>query len=226
MASRQNQSVKRLQIDKANSIVVAIVAIAAFVTIASLMATRALIGQQSYQAKLITEKEKAKDQLKKNIEAVGPLTNSYNAFVSGAQNILGGNPAGSGARDGDNARLVLDALPSKYDFPALTTSLEKLILERGMTIESITGTDEELAQVDVDTAEPTPIEMPFQIVAAGPYANVQELVRVFDTYSIRPFHVQTLSVNAGEGNSLKLTLGAKTFYQPAKSLDITKKVVE
>ncbi len=137
---------KRLIINKANATMVIAIAVATFVTVFCLITAKALLSQRAYQARVITRKEKAKDQLKENIKSVEALDTSYKEFVSSPVNVLDGNPAGTGEKDGDNPRIVLDALPSKYDFPALATSLEKLLTDRNYKVDGITGTDEEIAQ--------------------------------------------------------------------------------
>ena len=150
----ENRSVKHVQIDKANSRMVAIVAMAAFVVVFSLVASRALLGQRSYQARVIAGKQKAVKQLKDNITSVDSLVKSYSVFVSSSTNVLGGNSTGTGAQDGDNAKLVLDALPSQYDFPALATSLEKILTSKNYKINSITGTDDEIKQQNKTKPKP------------------------------------------------------------------------
>ena len=66
-------SMKHLQIDKANTTIVTVVAIASFVTIFSLVATKTLVGQMSYQAKVIGQKTTARDTLKQNLTARNQL---------------------------------------------------------------------------------------------------------------------------------------------------------
>lgn len=217
---------KRVQIDKANLTVVAAVTVAAFVTIFSLVAIKSLWSQRSYQAKVISSRELARDQLEANIENASKLTDSYKQFVSSTANVIGGSAAGTGERDGDNARIVLDALPSKYDFPALATSLEKLIKSQGLSIQSIVGTDDELNQsAAIDNPTPTPIEMPFKLSVTGDYTSTQKLVAVLEK-SIRPFVVNELVLDADEGGAISMTIDAKTFYQPEKSLNVKSEVIK
>lgn len=139
-------SVKRLQIGKANSTIVIAVGIAAFALAFSLVAARSLIAKQSYQNKVAGAREDARDQLTANIAAVSDLKTKYSEFVDRQENIIKGNSQGNGERDGDNGRIVLDALPSKYDFPALASSLEKILVDRNYGITRITGTDNEVSE--------------------------------------------------------------------------------
>lgn len=212
---------KKVQIDKAQATIVGVVAGAVFVAVFSLVSTKSLWTQRTYQARVIAKKQAARDQLQQNVESVKDLVDSYQQFVGSSTNILGGNPLGTGEKDGDNARLILDALPSKYDFPALTTSLEKVITDKKLKIDGISGTDDEVAQAATkDSGNPEPADMPFQIVVSGSYTSIQELFTVFE-HSIRPFQAQKVQLKGG-ANDMKLTLDAKSFYLPEKSLDIKK----
>lgn len=218
---------KRLQISKSNSMTVVVLAITAVITVFSLVISRTLFLQSTYQQKVISERKKANKQLEDNIKSVATLVDKYKEFDSSAENVLGGNPAATatGPLDGPNSRIVLDALPSKYDFPALTTSLEKILIDGGYKIDSITGADDEVNQSAEQSApDPTPIEMPFSFQATASYASVQKLVSDFER-SIRPFQITTLEL-AGNDASMRATIDAKTYYQPEKNLEIKSKVVK
>lgn len=223
--AQRHTSVRRIQVDKANVMIVTVVAVACFVTIFSLVASKMLLGQRQYQAKVIEKKTEALEQLNENLEARDELVEQYKVFVGQPNNVIGGLASGVGPRSGDNATIILDALPSRYDFPALTTSLEKLITENDLTIRAISGTDEELEHSDVEAeANPTPVEIPFQISLEGGSDKIEAFLGVLQR-SIRPIHVQTLTIS---GNDERLTadITAKTYYQPAKSLTIKSEVVE
>lgn len=217
-------SAKHLQISKANTMVVIVVAVSAFLTTFSLVAARTILVKRTYQGKVIAEKAKAAKQLEDNIEAVDQLVKSYNAFVDQQENIIKGSSTGQGERDGDNAKIILDALPSSYDFPALATTLEKILTSRNLTDGVISGQDDEVAQNTPSEAETAPIEMPFQLSASGSYVAMQDLIRDLDI-SIRPIQIVSIQLSGNEA-TLSLNINAKTFYQPEKQLKITKKTVE
>jgi hypothetical protein len=241
-------SVKRLQIDKANTTIVVAVGIAAFALTFSLVAARSLLSKQSYQNKVIEAREQARDQLESNIAAVDELKVKYTEFVSRQENIIKGNSNGNGERDGDNARIVLDALPSKYDFPALASSLEKILVDRNYVIRSINGTDDEVNQnpsasgaapaqttqttttTQTTPAAPAPtvgtaVEMPFELSAEGSYQGMLDLLGVFKN-SIRPMYIQSISFSAGEGANVQLTVQGRSYYQPERTLNIREEVVQ
>lgn len=218
-------STKRLMIDKTNGRIVVITAIAAFIMVFTLVAAKALISQAAYQNRVIKADKTALNQLKSDIQATNSLVTSYQAFVSTSQNVIGGNPQGSGGKDGDNAKIVLDALPSEYDFPALATSLEKLLTSQKVQIESINGTDEEATQqATLSSPKPQPVAMPFQISVTGSYPALQGLINTFGN-SIRPMQIQTMQLSGDESN-MSLTISAQTYYQPQKELSITTKEIK
>lgn len=218
-------SAKRLMIDQANARIVAYVSVAAFIVVFSLVATKTLISQAAYQNRVISKKRVAVNQLKTDISATTQLKTAYDAFTGTSQNVLGGNPDGDGPQDGNNAKIVLDALPSSYDFPGLTTSLEALLNGQGVTINSISGTDDEVAQsANQSSVSPQPVPIPFSVSVQGDYTSIQNVINAFQN-SIRPIEVQTLNLTGNQGK-LTLTLTAQTYYQPAKSLNINKVVVK
>ena len=160
-----------------------------------------------------------------NITAANDLQTSYKAFVETPENLLGGNPNGQGDKDGDNARLILDALPSKYDFPALATSLEKILKSENFSIQSITGTDDEVQQsATTASPNPQPVPMPFEVSFTVSYASMGFLLGTLEK-SIRPIQVQRLSLS-GQNGSMQATIAGQTFYQPAKSLSITTRTIK
>lgn len=222
--AKVHASGKRLQIDKANSTMIITVAVAAFVVTLTIVAGRSLMNTRAYQARIIKEKEVAAKQLKSNLEATQKLTTAYQAFVQTSDNIIGGNPNGTGERDGDNAKIVLDALPSKYDYPALATSLEKILSSKNQKLNSIEGSDDEVAQ---STAEqkPVPVEMPFGVNVGGDFASAKDLLSILER-SIRPIKIRTIDFSSGQGSSLDIQVSAVTYYQPAKTLKIETKDVK
>jgi hypothetical protein len=222
----KNITTKRALIDKANSSLVIITGLAAFLTIFSLVASKTLFSQFAYQNRVLKEKHATVARLRSDITAGNQLETSYQAFTKTTTNIIDGDANGTGERDGSNTKIILDALPSTYDFPALTTSLEKLITSvNGVQITSISGTDDEVAQsANATSATPQAVPMPFTIAVNGNYQAIQDLIGRFE-HSIRPFQIQNMTLTGDQAN-LTLTLVAQTFYQPAKTLNIGTKVVK
>lgn len=215
---------KRLQISKANVFIVAVVSVASFISVFSLTASKALFSQQQYQAKVITQKEAAKNTLQDNLEARDTLIKQYEAFALSSVNLIGGYIDGQNDRDGDNPQLILDSLPSKYDYPALVTSLEKMLSSvQGVTIKGIAGTDDALLQNDAGSSQPVAVEMPFNVEVEGTNAATGEVLSRMQK-SIRPIQVTAVTI-AGNDLSLIMNVDAKTYYQPEKILTIEKQQV-
>lgn len=218
-------SSKRLQISKANVFIVMVVSIACFVTVFALTASKTLLSQRSYQANVISKKVTAKKQLQDNIKARDQLVTQYKTFATSTPNAIGGQRDGNADRDGDNAKITLDALPSKYDYPALATSLEKLMTSTGLSIASISGTDDETNQSGSSTSgTPAPVEMPFTVSFSGTAASTQAFFAVLQN-SIRPVQVSQITIS-GTDAKLTTTIVAKTYYQPEKKLTIKSEVVK
>jgi hypothetical protein len=202
-------------VDKANTTIVILIAAASFVVVFCLIASRALFSQASYQNRIINEKQKAVKTLRDNLSASASLVDSFNTFNQ-SPSLLGNTDT--------NSKIVLDALPSKYDFPALASSLEKILFEGGYKIDGISGTDEEVTQTKDASPNPQAIEIPFGIAATANYAAAQKLIVDFER-SIRPFRISSIELS-GSDQSIRLNIKAKTYFQPEKSLSITEKVVK
>ncbi len=217
-------SFKRLQISKANTVMVATIAGAAFITVFSLVAARALWSTRGYQQRVINEKEATVAQLEANIAAVDDLVVSYKTFVEAPKNMMGGSSTGSGPRDGDNAKITLDSLPSKYDFPALATSLQKILEDRNYKVDNISGIDDEIAQSTEVASSAQPVEMLFEMGGTNDFSAASGLLTTLER-SIRPITVLKVGLSGEDGN-LSVAISAKSYYQPEKPLNVNKKVVK
>jgi hypothetical protein len=217
---------KRLAISKANTQMVVIVAVASFISVFCLVASKSVFSQYQYQGRVVSAKEKALDQLKLNVTAYHSLSSSYNQFDSQSKNIIGGTKTGTGNNDGSNSTIILDALPDVYDFPALTSSLEKILTNGSFSISNISGTDDQLnQQTNTSSASPQPVPIPFSFaVSNATYSSVQSLMNTLQA-SIRPMAIDSFTLSGGT-NDMNLTINAHTYYQPATNLSITSKVVK
>lgn len=217
-------SLKQIAIDKANASVVVAVALGCSITIICFFASRALLSQKGYHDRVITKREKAATQLANNVQQVEQLKDAYNEFIEREVNIIGGSKNGTTDRDGDNAKITLDALPGTYDFPALATSLEKLMNRRNVRIESISGSDEIIANQDKSDPNPQPIEVPFMISASATDAQIYDLLEDLQS-SIRPFEPRIIGLVANS-DGLRLTYEGVTYFVPGKNLSIVKETVK
>ncbi len=198
---------KRFLIQQANSHIFITLIVSSIVVSAGLVTSKILWDQRSYQARVIAAQEKARDQLIANIANAAELQKSYSALE--ASDV--------------KAELVLDALPSKYDFPALASSMEKVVGASGLTLASFGGTDDVQSAVP-STNTPTPLEIPFTLNVQGTYSAIQGLVKSLDR-SIRPFRVDSMTLS-GTNSDMQAILNITTFYQPSTSLEIGTEVIK
>ncbi len=223
------KSEKHAIVDRANTTILIAVSVAVFIVVFSGFAMRSLISQGNYHRRVISEKREALSVLVDNSAAVEELERVYTAFEGEAVNVLGGDPDGDGPVDGDNAKIVLDALPSEYDYPGLSSSLEKLLVDGGYQITSIGGSEDASRQSETPgessvTSNPVPQDIPYPFTIVSSPENTLKLLELLEK-SIRPFYVETLKLE-GQGGNLSANIGLKTFYLPATGLDVSTKVVK
>jgi len=216
------------QVDKAKSSLVLIVGFATVISVFCLVGTKSLLSQGSYQRHVISARSKAVKQLKENLTAANQLVTQYNQVFenSGPINIIGGkNDTSPNAvpPDGDNARIVLDGLPSSYDFPALVTSISKILNMDGITNPGVGGSDESGTVTNTPSGSPTPVTINIPISGTASYQNLIKLLGDLQR-SIRPFDITNLQISGGVQN-MNFNLQTTTYYQPAKKIDVGSKVV-
>lgn len=210
MANAKNManqlSTKRLRIQKASSTVFVAVAVASVIVSISLVTFNFLWNLRGYNSRVIKERTVALETLESNVENVAKLELSFRSLEEGEI----------------DSKVVLDSLPSKYDFPALATSIDKQVEEAGLTLESFSGEDR-VAEAVKSAITPEPIEIPFNLTVKGDYENTLKLLKNFEK-TIRPLRVTDMKTS-GTDKLLKTELQMVTYYQPGASLEIETKVV-
>lgn len=221
-------SSKHIQISKAQSTMLVATVTATVIVVFCLMSARALLKQAAYQRHVIQAQQAATQQLEANVKTAQTLANQYNqVFEGGASNVIGGkNDPSPGAvpPDGDNGRIVLDALPTAYDFPALLTSLSKLMDNDNIGSPTIGGNDQAATADNQPTFDPQPTNIDLSLSGTTSYGGAQKLVKDLQR-SVRPFDITQLSLS-GSSSSLSLSLNMTTYYQPAKTLNASTKEVQ
>jgi Tfp pilus assembly protein PilO len=166
-----------------------------------------LLPFELYLARVIAGKQLARDNLKKNESAINKLSTN---FVELEKNPLA------------NSKLALNALPTKYDFPAVAASIEKIILDGGYKLESFRGEDSQLSSAE--SSSPVPQEISFQVEISGNYESIKkftdDLLR-----SIRPFRINKMEVS-GVDNKMTASYKVTTYYQRPVVLEFPTKVVK
>jgi len=204
---------KHLQIDKANTNILIAASVAVAIVMFTIVATQAMLKQMAYQKLVIDKRSAAASQLTKNVKAANSLNEQFQAWDNAPESLIGNNEK--------NSKIILDALPSKYDFPALATSLEGIIFGSGNK-GTVSGTDNE-AQAEQDSSSPNPIEIPLTVAASGNFTSAQKLIQDLER-SIRPMKISQITLG-GNDTSMQVSVTLTTYYQPEKKLEYKQTVV-
>lgn len=211
---------KRQQIKKANNTMLLWVIIASVVVTVCLVIAQYLVQQLIFNQKVISAKADTNAILTSNIKTFETIKLEVNKLVSNQQ------LSNLRVAESDTAlQVIVDALPTSDDRAALATSLQSTILSRsGVSIESLSVTGEGgVAPVEDDGSVPAaddeqPIEIPFSVTLVGNYAQITQAVADME-HSIRPILIDRLQVE-GSGDRLRATIAAKTYYLPARSVEL------
>jgi hypothetical protein len=212
---------KHKQVDRDRTKALVAIGFASVALVSGFIVARAFWSQANYLNKVADQKEAAVEQLNKNKESIDQLKKSYAEFIAGNPNIIGGSATGTDLQDGDNAKLVLDALPSTYDYPAFVTSVEALI--RPNKITEIKGVDD-VAQQSLQDGAPTAVEMPITVTFTTSYDGFKNVMELFRR-SIRPLKVNKL-ILGGTNNELDVTIEVASYFQSGTTMRIERNEVQ
>jgi hypothetical protein len=227
----KNMQGKRIQLDKANQLIFGSLAFTVFIFIFALFATKDLISQGSYQNRVISKQIIAKNNLDTDLSAISSLKSSYKAFVDQPQNLLGGNPAGSGNNDGNNSKIILDALSSSFDPNAWNLNFSSLntLLGQGPGFVSLGATSAAASSTaSAASGSSSPKATPVQL--SGTFStglnNIQGTLDLLNK-PIIPIQVNTMVFTAATaGQSPTVNYTATSYYQPAYQFNIGQVIVK
>ncbi len=216
----QNNS-KKNQINHFANVITATVGVGIFLTLFFIFSINLLWNRYLYQQKVINLQNAALSNLNKDISVSNSLGHSFQNFIKPPVNIIGGSSSNANSiNGGDNSKIILDALPSSYDFPELVSSLQNLLTSQGVNINSITGIDQSNTTLNQTNGVNT---IPFQISVDGNYTAIQQLINVMEK-SIRPIDILKINIS-GDQTNLNVIISAQTFYQPSINFKILKETV-
>lgn len=198
---------KRQLIEKSSSTIVVAVVIAAIAVSFSVVTLNFLWDLSAHYNRVIAEKNKASSILDDNVGNIDNLVAGFNVFEAG--NV--------------KSTTVLDALPSKYDFPALATSMESLVSRSGLTMKSFSGKDQEVEATQESTS-PQPVEIEFSLAVEGDYRDIQKFIEDMDR-TIRPMKITRIELK-GSDSHMNANMTVITYYQPATSLEVETRTIE
>lgn len=212
---------KRQQIKKANNAMLLwVIAASAAVTVCAVLAYF-LIGQMIFNQRIISAKTKTNSTLKQNKETFETIKSEVTKLLSNQNlNTLKVSP------DDTALQVVVDALPTNDDRAALGTSLQDIVLSRsGVMIESMSVVEGNVASSVEDVVDTSvPQEIPFSLVLIGSYGQITQAIADMER-SIRPIKIDTMKLE-GSGTRLRASITARTFYLPAKSVELKTETIE
>ncbi len=222
--SRAQRSIKHDIISKDSTRIVAAVAVSVFIIVFCGFAIKTLFSQSLYHNRVISEKETTKKRLEDNEKALVTLKQSYDAFVNSSENILEGSPSGTGPVDGNNAKIVLDALPGAYDYPALSTSFEKILVDGGYKVDTLGGTEDSSIKA-APTGKAIPVAVPYGFTITAPFAQTFTLLQTLER-SIRPMHVDRLGIQVEANGDMRMQVTLHTYFTQQKAYELGSKEVK
>lgn len=220
---------KRAQIARANRMmfvwVAGISAIVGLAVVTSIFLFQKLV----FNEKILGEKQATISALEYNNNSVEALKNDVRALESNAALIS------AKANEDDSAlQVILDALPSDGNSLALGASLqyrligtvkgvkiETLQVDPVIGVESETGVVEDAASSEATGEEVKAITFRFTVV--GSSTELQKLLAQFER-SIRTIDITSMVIES-RGNAQAMSIEGRAFYEPAKTVELTDKVV-
>jgi hypothetical protein len=186
--------------------------IAAVVLAISIVGTKIVFQDAMFERKVLVRKKAASEQLEKNIKSVDGLRDNLKR--------LNETPETSNKQ-------ILNVLPSAFDFPQTSATIEGIANKNGIEIQSISvaGGEGTVVSSGIMTSDSNEVEsMLIGIGANGSYPNVRQFL-VDLTNSRRAFGVEVMDVN-GNGAQLSTTINVRAYYKPIVSTDIKKEVIK
>lgn len=211
-----NITSKRVKLEQANSQIFFAAAIASFVISMCLVLLNILWGEYRFNSRIIGERQDVLTQAEENIANIEELKVSFT-------NLENANDLIVGQGEEANSTIVLDALPPKYDFPAVASSMNDAAKRSGVTLLTFSGEDQVEDAIDSEIS-PDPIEIPFRIVINGSAEATQDFLANLEN-SIRPMRITSMNTS-GSDEDLETILDIITYYQPSVNVDITTKTID
>jgi hypothetical protein len=220
---------KRTQIAKTNRMMFLWIAAGSAVVGSALVVSVFLAQKLVYNEKVLAEKEKTISVLKSNNAIIPELEVAVRALDANA--VLGS----AKAKEEDQAiQVILDALPSDANSLALGASLQNKLLSgvQGLTLESLQVDPvvgiESLSDTSVSDASLDGLDTQNQITFQFSVTGSQDALKTVLTNlerSIRAIDILTLRIES-QGDTQLMTVRARAFYEPAKTIELYDKVVK
>lgn len=221
---------KRTQIAKANRTMFLWIAAGSAIVGCALVVAFFLGQKLIYNEKVLAEKEKTVSILRSNNANIPELETQVRVLDTNAA------LASAKAKDDDQAiQVILDALPSDANSLALGASLQNKLLAGipGLTIESlqidpvqgIESFADDVASEDAsESGDVVANQITFQFSVSGSQDALKQVLSNLER-SIRAIDITSLRIESQGSNQL-MTVQARAFYEPARTIELYDKVVE
>ena len=219
---KEDPGTKRAMISKDSQKVLIFAIVASIVVSACGVLGWSFIEDITYNGKVIGELNATNSALKDNKKASEKI--KYELGKLNDDNTLKQLRASS---DDSALQVILDAMPTKDSRSSLAASLQNEILSRsGASVQTINVNDASSSENKTNaggkvTSGPQPIE--FSIVLLGDETAIQNTLKDMER-TIRPIIVTNMTINSG--SELRVTITAKTYYNPLIEYNLTDKKVE
>ena len=225
---------KRTQIDRTNKIMFLWIAIASALVGVAVVVSIFLVQKVIYEEKVLAVKATTVSTLDKNLKVIDQLKTDVQALdANSALMSVKANPT-------DQAlQVVLDALPSDANSLALGASLQNKLLTNvpgSFTLESLqvdpvsgvevldTGDTVDASESsDTSTTSGSASQISFSFSVKGNQEALSGILKNLEK-SIRTIVVTNLTIEK-QTDTLVMSAQGHAFYQPAKTIELTEKVV-
>lgn len=195
------------------------VAGASVLVVAALVVLFYVFKQFSFNNEVITAKWKASDTLKSNVTSYKELKKNVDNLVANDALASVRNP------NGDNLQTIVDALPVSEDTTAFAVSLQNIIAPRSaVALQSVMVPPSDNQTPDgkiVSVSSDQPVELTYNIESIGSYESTQSFLVNLER-TIRPVYIKSIELT-GSDATLRTVISLKTYYQPAKDVNVTMK---
>lgn len=230
MATQETALRKRQQIAKANRTMFLWVAGASALVGIALVLSLFLLQKAWFNEKVLAEKAKTASTLTANNQVVNDLKDQIrvlNTNTSLKEVMIAG--------ENQPVQVVLDALPSDANSSALGSSLQEKFLNDGalkiesLTVDPVAGVESQSDDSVEDASDVVEGEnqITFRFTVSTDAGNASALKSLLQRLerSIRPIDISTLTVET-QGDRLVLTVAGRSFYEPARTVELKEKTVK
>lgn len=170
-----------------------------------------LANKYTYMSNVNKAQDKLLTALQANQKSLKELKPNYDAITTKGENNV------------SDAELILRAVPTTQNYESLLATLEKMGIESGVKVSSISQTGDTTAAATTgsgnssSTTTATPFS--FSVNVEGSYAAIIEFLKKTEN-SARVINFNSMSLNGKTGN-ISANLTMTTFYKPDANIEST-----